>query len=95
MGRFRESRYGLIALGISVADVTFIWGGLAAVYALGLWGRAPLWLLNVFRVAYLAGIAGLAFGVVGLIKGSGRIYAALAVVLFLISLGIGGLIFAI
>jgi hypothetical protein len=87
--------HGLIALGISVAHVTLIWGGLAAVYALGLWGRAPLWLLNAFRVAYLAGIAGLAFGVVGLIKGSGRIYAALAMVLFFVNLAIGGFIFGI
>ena len=95
MGRFRESRYGLIALGISVADVTFIWGGFAAVYALGLWGRAPLWLLNVFRVAYIAGDAGLALAVIGLIKGSGRVYAILAVILFLINSAIGGLIFAV
>ncbi|MGD0228364.1 MAG: hypothetical protein ABSF71_39180 [Terriglobia bacterium] len=95
MGRLRESKYGLIALGIAVTEATFIGGGLAVVYALGLWGRAPIWLEHAFAAAYLGGLAAPVFAVVGLSKGSGRVYAAIAIVLAVVNLGIGGLVFAV
>jgi hypothetical protein len=95
MGRFQESKYGVIALGISIAEAVFIWGGLAVLRASGLWGRPPVWVEPAFSVVYLGGLAGLALAVVGLVKRSGPIYAALGLALGLINFGVGGLLFTV
>ena len=95
MKTFRECKYGFIALGISIGEITLIWGGLGVVYAAGLWGHAPLWLRDTFGLIYLAGVAALILAVVGLIKDSGRMYAALALLLGLVNLAVCGLPFTV
>ena len=95
MERTRESTYGLIALAISGAEAALIAGGLVVVCVVGLWGRAPLWVERAFRVVYIAGLAGPAFAVMALIKGSGRAYAALALLLAVLCLGLGGFLFGV
>jgi len=86
MRKFQESRYGFVALGIGLAEITFIWGSLAVVYALGIWGNAPRWLGGVFGVTYLAGLVALAVAMVGLRKDSRRGCAGVALLLGVLNL---------
>jgi hypothetical protein len=95
MGTFQECKYGLIALSVSIAEAVSIWGGLAVLRRLGLWGHPPAWVEGAFGAVYLAGVAGLVLAVMGLIKASGRIYAALALALGLVNFAIGGLLFTV
>ena len=55
MGRFKASKYGLIALSLNIAEAAFVLVSLAIVRELGLWGRAPHWLEQAFSAAFLGG----------------------------------------
>jgi len=86
MRGFRECRWGYIALGICIAEISSVWGSLAAVYALGIWGNAPRWLADVFMGMYLAGLAAVGIATVGLRKHSSRGLAGLALLLGVVNL---------
>ncbi|HEV2498334.1 MAG TPA: hypothetical protein VGY31_01990 [Terriglobia bacterium] len=86
MREFSERKYGFIALGLCIAEFTFIWGSLALIYTMGLWGHAPHWLEEGFRVMYLAGVAAPAIAVLGTVKDSRRGLAGLALLLSLLNL---------
>jgi hypothetical protein len=86
MASLRQSKYGYLALALSLAEPAVIWGGLAAVYEAGVWGHAPQWLEGAFGIAYLAGIVALALAILGLVKDSRRRPAGLALLLALVNL---------
>ncbi len=91
MSKFRECRYGFIALGIGIAEVTLIWGSLGVVYAMGIWGNAPKWLADIFAIMYLAGVAALAVAALGLRRDSWRGWASLALLLGALNLVVCGI----
>lgn len=86
MREFSGRKYGFVALGLCVAEFTFIWGSLALINTTGVWGHAPHWLADGFVVAYLAGVAALAIAVLGTVKDSQRGLAGLALLLSLVNL---------
>lgn len=86
MKEFSGRKYGFVALGLCIVEFTFIWGSLALLTTMGLWGRAPRWLADGFMVAYLAGVAALAIAVLGTVKDSRRGLAGLALLLSLLNL---------
>ena len=94
-GNSQDRLYARLALTVEVAEAVFMFGGLVLVRAMGMSGRAPGWLEALFGTAYLAGVVGLILAVVGLIKGSARVYALLALALGLVNFAIGGVIFTV
>lgn len=92
---FRESKYGLTGLALNIFEAIFIWGSLAIVRELGLWGRAPLWLEKACSATVVAGAAGLVLVIVGFFKDRQPFYAVGALVLGLVNMAVAGLIFAV
>lgn len=86
MREFSERKYGFVALGLCIAELTFIWGSLALINTTGLWAHDPHWLARGFMVMYLAGVAALAIAVLGTVKDSRRGLAGLALLLSLLNL---------
>lgn len=64
--------YGFIALTFVITQMGVVWGSLAVVYELGMWGRAPAWLGYPFGLAYLFCLAGLIFAAASLVRGVGE-----------------------
>ena len=91
MAVFQEAKYGYVSLALSLAEPIVIWGGLAAVYEAGVWGRAPQWLAAAFGIAYLAGIVALGLAIIGLVKDLRRRPAGLALFLALLNLFVCGI----
>jgi hypothetical protein len=71
---------------VSLAELIVIWGGLALVYAAGLWGHAPHWVADAFVAMYLAGLVAVAVAILGLVKDSWRVCAGLALLLGVLNL---------
>jgi hypothetical protein len=86
MKSFGQSKYGYIALSLSLAELIVIWGGQAVIYAIGLWGYAPHWLADVFVSMYLAGLIAVGVAVLGLAKDPSRLCAGLALLVGCINL---------
>lgn len=57
MSEFSERKYGFVALGLCIAEITFIWGNVALINTMGVWRYAPRWLADGFIVMYLVGLA--------------------------------------
>jgi hypothetical protein len=78
MRTFRDCKYGWVALSISVIEIVIVCVGLAIIRAAGLWGRAPAWVRHFYEWACLGVPVALILAVVGLIRDSWRVCAALA-----------------
>jgi hypothetical protein len=95
MKRFQECKYGFVALSISVGEAIIISSGLGIIYATGLWGQAPPWVRHFYQLASLAVPLDLIVAILGLIRDSWRLYAALALLLTLVDAAAYGLLIAV
>lgn len=86
MREFSGRKYGFVALGLCIAEFTFIWGSVALINTTGVWKHAPHWLGDGFIVMYVAGVAALAIAALGTVKDSRRGLAGLALLLGLVNL---------
>ena len=95
MRRFRECKYGYVALAISAGEMILACTGLAVIYATGLWGQAPPWVGHLYRAASSGIPVALVLAIVGLARDSWRAYAGLALLVSLVDAAVYGLLFAV
>lgn len=86
MNSFGESKYGYVALAVSLSEIAVIWGGQGIVYAAGAWGNAPHWLADLFVLMYLAGLGAPVIAIIGLVKDARRLPAGVALLLSVLTL---------
>jgi hypothetical protein len=95
MRTFRECKYGYVALSISAAEIIIICGGLTIIYATGLWGHAPAWVRHFYHLVSLAVPVALILAIVGLVRDTWRVCAALALLLALVDAAVYGVLLAV
>jgi hypothetical protein len=94
MGKFKDCKYGALALSISVAELLILCIGLATIYIAGRWGQAPQWVRGFYEIVSAAAPVGLILGVIGIIRDSRRLYAVLGLISGLAVCGIYGVLMA-
>ena len=74
---FTHAKFGYVALCVFMLELTVIWGGVGMLqYATRL--VAPKWLLDIFALAYFAGLLAIVVSIVGLFRDRTRLIAFLA-----------------